>query len=77
MERFELNREHLKELGEEVARAVEEAANEVAHTHSGKPESEVRSALEAALANRGYSHSEPPDEIVRQIAGGNPPEYKG
>jgi len=74
--RFEPNEKGIKQIGEAVAKASAGAGNEVAKTHAGKSEDEVRSALKAAMEKRGYSRYEPPEGMVRQIANGNPPTYR-
>jgi hypothetical protein len=74
--RFEENPNFEKEIGEQVRQVVVEAANEVARTHSGRPESEISGALIAAAGRRGLPDFKPPDTIVRAISEGKPPEFR-
>jgi hypothetical protein len=76
MSRFESNPAGIRRIGKDIAKAAAEAGSEVARSHSGKPEKEIRAALQAAMAKRGYERFEPPDEMVRRIASGNPRRFR-
>lgn len=76
MSRFEPNEKGIKQIGKDIAKAAADAGNEVGKSHSGKPETEIRSALQAAMAKRGYKRFEPPDDMVRRIASGSPRQFR-
>jgi hypothetical protein len=76
MSRFEPNEKAIKQIGKDIAKAAADAGNEVAKSHSGKPEKEIRAALQGAMAKRGYERFEPPGDMLRRIAGGKPRRFR-
>jgi hypothetical protein len=67
MARFEFDKRAIKKLGDDAVTAYREILNEVAETHGGRPESEIRAALLAAARRKGVT-IEPGDDAVKAIS---------
>jgi hypothetical protein len=67
MARFEFDKRAIKKIGDDMTAAIREILNEVAETHGGRPEPEVRSALLAAARRKGVKY-EPGDDAVKAIS---------
>ena len=67
--RVELNLAAIEQIGREHTEMIRSVLNEVASTHSGQSENEIRGALRSAISRRGL-RLEPSEEWVQAIATG-------